>query len=77
MCLLMLECVGFYVDNLPNRKIADMLITLEGRVVPQQAVKKGEGRMDKMLLVDLEKAWDSMRLPAPGSGDVDVVLRLP
>ncbi|RPB21592.1 raffinose synthase Sip1 [Terfezia boudieri ATCC MYA-4762] len=72
-----LGVLGYYVDNLPRRNIKDMLITVEGKVVPVDTVRKGEGRMDKMLLFDLEKAWGSMHLAAPWSGDVDVVLSLP
>ncbi|KAF8416799.1 hypothetical protein BGX38DRAFT_1147595 [Terfezia claveryi] len=71
-----LGVLGFYVDNLPGRNIEDMLITVERKIVPVDTVKKGEGRMDKMLLFDLEKAWGRMHLAAPWSGDLDVVLSL-
>ncbi|KAF8422526.1 hypothetical protein EV426DRAFT_606079 [Tirmania nivea] len=67
--------IGFYVENLPSKNIGDMLITLEGRVVPVGTVTKGKDSMDKMLF-DLKKAWNSMGLTALWSGDVDVVLRL-
>ncbi|KAF8430254.1 glycoside hydrolase superfamily [Tirmania nivea] len=71
-----LGVLGFYVENLPSRNIGDMLITLEGRVVPVGTVAKGKESMDKVLLFDLKKAWNSMGLTAPWSGDVDVLLRL-
>jgi len=61
---------------LPERKIEDMLITVEGKVVEVDMVKKGEGSMDKMLLFDLEGAWNKMHMTVPWSGDVDVVLSL-
>lgn len=53
-----------------------MLITVEGKVVEVDMVKKGEGSMDKMLLFDLEGAWNKMHMTVPWSGDVDVVLSL-
>ena len=71
-----MRTIGFYVQNLPQRRVRDMLITVEGRVVPADMVKKGEGSMDTMLLFDLETAWNSMNLAAPWSGEVNVVLSL-
>ena len=67
--------LGLYISNLETKSLDDdFLVLIQGRVIPVETVKID----NKVLTVDVGKAWDKMELDAGWSNEVgvEVLLRL-
>lgn len=70
-----LGVLSFYVSDLENRKIDELLITVGSTVVPVDTVAKNAGDSN-LLDVDLEKAWNKLGMESGWSNEVTVTLYL-
>lgn len=62
---------GIYLSDLATRSVEDtILITILGRVIPPQAVSVNPARL--VLQVDIEHAWNEMRLDGGWSNEIPV-----
>lgn len=66
-----LGVLGIYLSDLATRSVEDtILITILGRVIPPQAVSVNPARL--VLQVDIEHAWNEMRLDGGWSNEIPV-----
>ncbi|KAI9807894.1 MAG: hypothetical protein M1825_005200 [Sarcosagium campestre] len=67
-----LGILGIYISDLPSRDIDDdILVTIQGKVVPRETVRKSD-KVGSVLELDIERAWHQMDINAGWSNEVFV-----
>ncbi|KKK23827.1 hypothetical protein ARAM_001531 [Aspergillus rambellii] len=70
-----LGILGIYISDLSRWDIEEnCMVTISGRAIPQETVRKSGGKKGKVLEIDLQTAWKELGLDAGWSNEIRATL---
>jgi len=72
--------LGIWVSDGSTRKVEDLMVTIKGQVIPSETVSidtdHADGDESGVVVIDVEKAWDELKVDAGWSNEVPIEVSL-